>query len=247
MALVVFQLEIFVPKIKNAFYTGVQLHGGKRERLAGELEVHLLKVVVVDVHVAEGVDELAGLQGADLRHHHGEQGIGSNVEGDTQEYVGAALVKLAAEFAIGYIKLKKGMTGHQGHLRKLAYIPGADDHAAAVGITLDLVQHLADLVDGLAIGLPASPLLAVYRSQVAVLISPFVPDAHAILLQVGGIGIAPEEPQQLVDDAFKMQLFGGYEGKALLEVKAHLVAECAEGACAGAVRFGNAGVQYMPK
>ena len=54
---------------------------------------------------------------------------------------------------------------------------------------------------------PAAPLFAVNRSQFAVLIGPFIPDAYAMFFQVFDIGIAFQEPEQFIDNAFQMQLF----------------------------------------
>jgi hypothetical protein len=42
-----------------------------------------------------------------------------------------------------------------------------------------------------------------------------------------------------------MQLFGGYQWEAFLQVKPHLVAKRADGAGAGTVTFRNTGIQNM--
>ena len=67
--------------------------------------------------------------------------------------------------------------------------------------------------------------MAINRPQVAVFIGPFVPDAHPMLLEPADVGIAGNEPQKLVDDRFQVHFLGGEEGKAVLQVEAHLVAE----------------------
>jgi hypothetical protein len=61
--------------------------------------------------------------------------------------IGTPLVQLTAEFAIGYIKLKHIMTGHQCHLRQFAHIPGAYDHASAIGIIFYLMNDITNLVN----------------------------------------------------------------------------------------------------
>ena len=48
------------------------------------------------------------------------------------------------------------------------------------------------------------------------------------------IGVSLEEPQELVDNAAQVQLFGGEYRKAVREVKTHLVTETTNGAGAGA-------------
>jgi hypothetical protein len=81
---------------------------------------------------------------------------------------------------------------------------------------------------------------AIDRSEIAVRIGPFVPDGDAVLLQIADIGVAAQEPDQLVDDRFQVQLLGRDQRKALGEVEAHLVAEHRERAGAGAVVLADA-------
>jgi hypothetical protein len=50
-----------------------------------------------------------------------------------------------------------------------------------------------------------------------------------------GIGIALQEPEQLIDDTLEMNFLGGEQRKAFLEVETHLMAEDADGTGAGAV------------
>ena len=68
-------------------------------------------------------------------------------------------------------------------------------------------------------------MLAVNRSQIAALVSPFIPDGNAVFLQIGDIGVAFQEPQQFVDDRFQMQLLRRDQREALLKIEAHLMAE----------------------
>src|SRR3990172_7199164 len=115
-----------------------------------------------------------------------------------------------------------------------------------MGIGLELLDHLGDLVDSLpAGGLPGAPLGAVDRAQLALLVGPLVPDAHAALLQVAYVGIAVQDPEQLVNDGLNVQLLGGEQGVAGLQVVARLVAEDGQGACAGAVLFAKAVIEDM--
>ena len=80
-----------------------------------------------------------------------------------------------------------------------------------------------------------TPLIAVNVSKIAVLVGPLVPYPHTIVLQVFHVCVAVEEPQELVNNRFQVQFFCGEAGESLLEVKTHLVAEHANGACAGPV------------
>lgn len=68
-------------------------------------------------------------------------------------------------------------------------------------------------------------MVAIDRPQVAVLVRPFVPDGNLVVLKVADVGVALQEPQQLMDDGAQMQFLGGQTGKALGQVEPHLVAE----------------------
>ena len=68
-------------------------------------------------------------------------------------------------------------------------------------------------------------MLAVDRTEIAVGIGPFVPDGDAVLVEIFDVGVAAQEPEQLVDDGFDVQLLGGDQGKARGEIEAHLMAE----------------------
>jgi hypothetical protein len=78
-------------------------------------------------------------------------------------------------------------------------------------------------------------LLAVDRAEIAILVGPFVPDAHLAVLQPADIGVAAQEPQQFDDDRSDVELLGGEQGKARREIEAHLVPEHRARAGAGAV------------
>jgi len=211
---------------------------------AGELFAGLIDVVVVQVYVAEGVDEITGPQAADLREHAGEQRVAGDVERHTQKHVGRALVELAAQGAVGDVELKEAVARRQGHLVDLPGVPRADQVAARVGVVFERVDHRGDLVDVAAVGRgEGPPLAAVDRAQFAVGVGPGVPDFDAVLLQVGDVGVALEKPQQLVDDRFEVQFFGGQHREAGSEVVADLPAEERAGAGAGAVALGRAVVE----
>ena len=106
---------------------------------------------------------------------------------------------------------------------------------------------MGDLIDVSAIRSgPGAPLYPVYRSEVTRFgVGPFVPDGDTALLQPPCIAVAAEEPQQLIDDAFQMQLLGGDQRKAFIQVKTHLIAEDAFSACAGAIGLENAMFVHM--
>ena len=47
---------------------------------------------------------------------------------------------------------------------------------------------------------PGTPLLAVDRPEIAVLVSPLVPNCDAMLFEIACVGRSLQKPQQLVDD-----------------------------------------------
>ena len=73
---------------------------------------------------------------------HGQERVGCDVERNTEEGVGAALVELAGEFAVGHVELEKAMAGRQGHVVHFARVPRGDYHPAGIGIVL---YHVYDL------------------------------------------------------------------------------------------------------
>jgi hypothetical protein len=117
-------------------------------------------------------------------------------------------------------------------------------HALTVGIAGNLVDQPADLVHRSAIGLgPRAPLLAINRTQLAAPVRPFIPDRHAIGLEIGNIGVARQKPQQFVDDGFQVQFLGGDKRKPLGQIKPHLMPEHRQSAGTGAVGLAGALVQ----
>ena len=200
------------------------------------------------MRIAEGVHEIADAQAADLRDHVGEQRVAGDVERHTEEDVAAALVELAAELAVRDVELEHRVAGHQRHVGQIGDVPGADDQPPRIRVALDLVDDPADLVDLAAVGgRPASPLFAVDRAEFAVFVGPLVPDPDLVLFQIGDVGLALEEPQQLMDDRAQVQLLGGDQRETRVQIEAQLPAEHAARAGAGAIRFLRAVFQHMPQ
>ena len=149
---VALKLEILILEVEDALHIGVQLHLRQRARSARELQPYLLQMIEVDVCIACSVDEFSWLQAAHLRHHLQQQGIGCDVEGHAEEGVGAALIELQREFAVGNLKLEQAVAGRQVHLLYVCHIPCADNHTARVRVVSYLVYHIRYLVDMAAVG-----------------------------------------------------------------------------------------------
>src|SRR5690554_3232947 len=208
---IAFELEVFQFIIEYRFRLALDDQLGPRPRLAFQLfERDVVgQVVAVQVAVAEGVDEFAHFQITLLGDHVGQQRVAGDVERNSQEQVGTALVKLTRQLAVGHIELEQAVAWGQGHaalfhvvlradgfVGKFGRVPGGDDQAPGVGFGANLVDDFADLVDNAAVvALPAAPLFTVDGAQVAVFEGPFVPDADFAFRQPGVVGGAFQEPQ----------------------------------------------------
>ena len=107
------------------------------------------------------------------------------------------------------------MARRQGHVLDLADVPGRHDQPARIGVAAQLVEQRADLVDVPAVrGGPRAPLHAVDRAELAVGAGPLVPDAHAVLVQPADVGLAAQEPEQLVGDRAEVHALGGDQREA---------------------------------
>ena len=118
--------------------------------------------------------------------------------------------------------------------------------APGVGVAFDAFNQARDLVDAASIGrLPVPPLFSVDRTQIAILVRPFIPDRHAVFLQVANVRVALQEPQQFVDDRARVQFLGRQQREAVLQAKAHLPAEHRQRPGAGAVGLVVAVFEHM--
>src|SRR5947208_2212985 len=105
--IVAFERKVLVAEREDILHVRIDLHDRQRTRRPRQLQPRLFKVVGVEMRVAERVHEIAGLQSRHLRHHHGQQRIGSDVEGHAEEDVGGTLIELAGDLAVGDIELKQ--------------------------------------------------------------------------------------------------------------------------------------------
>ena len=167
------------------------------------------------------MNELARLQTRHLRDHHRQEGVRGNIERHPEKEVGRALVELAGEASLCDIELEEGVARCERHPVEFANVPGTDEQPAGVWLGADRGDHLAQLVDRPPIGgRPGSPLRTVDRTEISLLVSPFIPDGHAVCTQRGDIGLSPQEPEQLVEDRFEMDPLGRHQGKPSCQVEA---------------------------
>lgn len=123
-----------------------------------------------------------------------------------------------------------------------ARVPARDDEAARVRVALNLADEPRDLVDAVArrvVAAERAPEVAVDGAEVALLapeaarvfeVGPLLPDVDAGRAQGALVGVAGEEPAQLLEDPAEGDALGGDDGEALAQVVARLVAEVGDGA-----------------
>ena len=186
-------------------------------------------------------NEIADLKTRLLGEHVGEQRVGRDVERNAQEHVRAALVELERQASIGHVELEERVAGLKRHFAQVTDVPRGDHHATRIRVRLQGLEDLGDLVDAAAIsGVPGTPLDAVHRAEVAVLVRPLVPDADAVLLEPGHVGGAGQEPQKLAHHRLEVHALRRDQRKALGQVVAQLRPEQGTRARAGAVTLGSA-------
>ena len=191
MGVIAIESEIIKPEFEDVPDLRIEIHAREGPRGAGELEACLFDVVGIQVNITKCMHERSGLQVADLSHHHCQQGIGSDVKGDSEKYIGRALIELTIELSVSHIKLEQGVTWGERHLVEFTNIPGIDDDATRMGLLSDEGNGPLNLIDYLTVRTcPGAPLLAIDRTQITVLISPFIPYSHPILLKIFHIGVA---------------------------------------------------------
>src|SRR5690606_24755303 len=166
----------------------------------------------------------------------------------TEKRIGRALIQMTTQGSVCHVKLKKAVTRCQSHFVELADIPCIDDDPARIGIVPERKNRFADLVNCLSFrGRPTSPLLAINRSEIPVFIRPFIPYAHAVLVQIANVCIPLQEPQEFINDRLQMQLFGCAQRKSFTQIKPHLMAEDADRPRTRPVRLLDAIVKNMLK
>src|SRR5438128_911952 len=112
-------------------------------------------MVFVDVIIAQGVDEFADFQTANVRHDMSQQCVRADVEGYTEKRICRPLIKLTMQHRRGRatsfkspavrkgsvgllnLELKDRMTRRQVDVITLVGIPAADNQAARVRIVFD--------------------------------------------------------------------------------------------------------------
>ena len=256
---VVDEFEVLHFKLINLSDLRIQLQLRKRVRHPRQLHLEGLHVIAVHVRVAEGVHEFAALEAANLGQHAGQERVGRDVEGDAEAHVAGSLIHLAAQSGLlvaSNIELCKDVARRQRHIFESRRVPGRHDDSSALRLVLNRLNNLRELVHalirvvivhGLVGGAKVPPLESVNGPQVpllTVLQSDFVeefsgsisvPNLDFLVAQLLGVGLAVDEPEQLLSDSSPKDVLGGQNWKAFAQVESHLVAEFCVDASVGAV------------
>ena len=116
-----------------------------------------------------------------------------------------------------------------------ARIPCCHNVTTTVRVALDAVDYLLNLVDAFVV--PVAPLCAINRAEVAVSVSPFIPNRNFMVVQIFDVCVAGNEPQQLINYRLQMYFFRSDKREAFREAKPHLMPENADGSGACTVAF----------
>ena len=98
---VTLEMEILISEGEDILHVGIDNHARQGTRLTGELQVHLVEVVEIDVGISRSVYEIARTKPTHLCHHHAQECIRGYVEGNTQEHIGRTLIELERKAAVG--------------------------------------------------------------------------------------------------------------------------------------------------
>src|SRR5947207_2165548 len=143
--------------------------------------------------------------------------------------IGSSLIKLTTKFAVLDVKLEEEMTRRQRHFVDFRRIPRAHYQAPALRICFDLRDQIIDLVHSRAVrATPVAPLRTIDATEIASFVSPLVPDAHTMFVEITNIRFAAQKPKQFVNDRFDVQLFCCEQresGSARAQIKSGLCSE----------------------
>ena len=193
-----------------------------QERFPRQLNSGLFQVVVIKMKIPKRVYKFTRCEITHVCYETCKQGVAGDVEWNTEEGVGTALVELAVQEVLSLnLEVKQCMAWRQIHFVAALWIPPGDDKPSGVRICLNLVKESGDLVDAVPVRIiPAKrpPKIAVYRSEIAWFspkstgvgfIRPFLPDVYTSVPEVLFATAAGEKPEQLLGDPPERESLGG--------------------------------------
>src|SRR3989338_6051540 len=103
MRVVTDNLKISKFKIINFFDRRIDLHDRQRLWNSGQLFLYLVKMVLIDVDIAESMDEISRFISGHLGQHQRQKGITGNIKRHPQKRISASLIKKKRQFITGNI------------------------------------------------------------------------------------------------------------------------------------------------
>ncbi len=94
MGLIPYHLEILELVVVDGGRFAVDPQRRQWVRFPGNLQAHLVQVVLINVDIAARPDEFARFQSALLGQHRQQQCIAGYIEGQTDEHIAGALIKM---------------------------------------------------------------------------------------------------------------------------------------------------------
>ena len=204
--------------------------------IAAELLFDLVHMIIIDMTVSAGPDELSDVEIRLLCDDVQQQRIGRDIKWNAKKHVCAPLIELAAQRPVYYIELKHHMARWECHLRDFVNLPRRHDYASGIRIVTDEIQRLIQLVmDAPVFPFPSTPLFSIDWSQIALRICPLIPNGHTSIIEIFDICVATKKPKQLVNDTPYMKSLCCNHWKPFSEIKSHLVPESAYRAGTGTI------------
>ena len=94
------EFEVVEMEVEDGLDVGIDLHDWQGTGLAGELQSCLIQMVQIEMSVASGMNEVTGFVTRHLSHHLQQQRIAGNIERNTKEGIGTALIELQRETSL---------------------------------------------------------------------------------------------------------------------------------------------------
>ena len=106
MGLVAYHLEVLEMVLVDGGWLAVDPQCWQRVGFSGNLQTHLVQVILVDVDIAASPNEFARFQSALLGQHHQQQCIAGQVKWQADKYIAGALIKLQMQPTITHHRLE---------------------------------------------------------------------------------------------------------------------------------------------
>src|SRR5205807_5988897 len=124
-----------------------------------QLQPRLLKMIEIEMRVAQCMNELAGLVAGHLTNRQREQRIRGDVERDAEKDIGRPLVELTGEMVFRDIELEQAMARRQRHPVDVGGVPGGDNQAPGIRTAADGLDDAGNLVNSVTVRPgPGAPL-----------------------------------------------------------------------------------------